>query len=117
MASATPLGTPSPRRPVVLAIVYGLLIVPTGLVALGAMVATVMGVAAGADGGIGLQGAVLILAGLTVMATPFILLVAVVLLLAGRVQERARLVRAATWLPVPFVGVTALVAVLVAVGT
>jgi amino acid transporter len=95
----------------VLGIVYLLLVPPTALTALAASIATIMGIAA--EGGPTVQGSVLVLAGFAVMATPVALLVAAILLLAGRPHERPRTQRWGTWGPVPFLAVTAVVVVLV----
>jgi amino acid transporter len=100
------------RRSVVLGVLYVVLIPPTAVAAIGALTATVMGVAA-SGGDLGLEGAALTLTGFVVMATPLVLLVAAILLLAGRPDARPGARRWGTWVPLPFLAVTAVVLVLV----
>jgi hypothetical protein len=111
-------GTSAParrnRRSVVLGVLYLVLVAPTAFLALGALTATVMGVAA-SGGDLGLEGAALTATGLVVMATPLVLLIAAILLLAGRPEGRPATRRWGTWGPVPFLAASAVVLVLVAV--
>jgi hypothetical protein len=109
MAVAPP--RPTPRRYVVVTVVNLLALVPTGLLAVGAMVATVMGVAAAPEMGAQVAGFAVI--GIAIMATPVVLVGATIWMWVAHRTGRDRQARIAMWAPVPFLVLCVVIAGLV----
>jgi hypothetical protein len=89
-----------PRRAIsAITVGYALVLPVTAFVAMGALMATVMGVASGTE--LGLTGALLVLAGLLLIATPVVLVVAVIVMWVATARGAHRRARTAALVPLP----------------